>query len=186
MAIIAALKERGTKQVAVARLLDISTDKVSKSFKGPDVRRFTAEETQTLLRFLGMAPKEPEGLPMLPVIGLVPAGKWREAIEHPIDWIPSPAADLPSGTFVIRVEGDSMDEIAQDGANIVVNPHDKQLITRKLYIIRNSDGDVTFKQFMSDPARLVPVSSNKDHTPIIVGEDWFEIVGRVVMKAEWL
>lgn len=186
MAIIAALKERGTKQVAVARILGISTDKVSKSFKGPEVRRFTADETSTLLRFLGLTPTKPEGPRMLPVIGLVPAGNWKEAVEHPIDWIHSPDPNLPDETFVVRVEGDSMDEVAPDGANIVVNPRDKQLVTRKFYIIRNAEGDVTFKQFMPDPARFVPVSSNTDHKPIIVGEDWFEIVGRAVMKAEWL
>lgn len=186
MAIVAALRERKCKQVAIAAMLGISTDKVSKSFKGPDVRRFSADETATLLRFLGLAPAKPEGPRKLPVIGLVPAGNWREAVEHPIDWIYSPDPGLPEEVFVVRVEGDSMDEVARDGANIIVNPHDKQLITRKLYVIRNHNGDVTFKQFMADPARFVPVSSNKDHKPIIVGEDWFEIVGRVVMKAEWL
>jgi repressor LexA len=186
MAIIAALKERKIKQVEVARMLGISTDKVSKSYKGADVRRFSSDETQTLLRFLGMAPAASEAPAKLPIIGLVPAGNWREAVEHPIGWIHPPDPNLPLDSFVVRIEGDSMDEVAGDGANIVVDPHDKQLITRKLYIIRNADGDVTFKRFMADPARFVPVSSNKAHLPIMVGEDWFEIVGRVVMKAEWL
>jgi len=186
MAIVAALRERKCKQVHIARMLGISTDKVSKSFKGPDVRRFTAEEAQTLLTFLGMAPPTPTGVAKLPIIGLVPAGNWREAVEHPMGWMPSPDPSLPKEAFVVRVEGDSMDERAPEGTHIIVNPLDKQLVTRKLYVIRNAEGDVTFKQFMPDPARFVPVSSNKDHKPIMVGEDMFEIVGRAVMKAEWL
>jgi repressor LexA len=185
MGIVAALREQKVKQVQIARMLGISTDKVSKSFKGPDVRRFTHEEMQTLLRFLGMEPKEASA-PMLPIIGLVPAGNWREAVEHPWGWMPSPDPSFPRETFVVRVEGDSMDEIAPEGTHIVVNPHDKQLISRRLYIIRNAEGEVTFKQFMADPARFVPVSTNQAHTPIIVGEEPFEIVGRAVMKAEWL
>lgn len=186
MAIVAALKERKCKQVSIAALLGISKDKVSKSFKGPDTRRFTAEEARILLEFLGMAPVEHDGVRQLPVIGLVPAGNWREAIEQPLDWMPSPDPGLPKETFVVRVSGDSMDGLTPDGTHIIINPMDKQLITRKLYIIRNGDGEVTFKRFMPDPARFEPVSSNKDHKPIIVGEDMFEIVGRAVMKAEWL
>lgn len=186
MAIVAALKEHKCKQVDLARLLGISTDKLSKSFKGPDVRRFTAEETQILLRFLGQAQPEAKRARELPIIGLVPAGNWREAVEHPLGWMHSPDPSLPEETFVVRVEGDSMDNIAPEGTHIIVNPMDKQLVTRKLYVVRNADGEVTFKQFMADPARFVPVSSNSEHKPIIVGEDGFEIVGRAVMKAEWL
>lgn len=186
MAIVAALKAQKLKQVEIARMLDISTDKVSKSFKGPEVRRFTSEETQTLLRFLGVAQQTAPGARKLPIIGLVPAGYWREAVEQPLGWMPSPDPSLPKETFVVRVEGDSMDVIAPDGSHIIINPLDRQLVTRKLYVVRNADGEVTFKRFMADPARFVPVSSNPEHQPIIVGEEMFEIVGRAVMKAEWL
>lgn len=181
-AIVAALKAMGASQVAVARLLGISADKVSKAFKG--TRRFTAEETLIIMRFLGV---EEELAPArLPIIGLVPAGTWREAIKEPLGWMPKPDASISDMAFVVKVEGDSMDEVAPDGTHLIVDPTDRQLATKAFYIIRNGDGDVTFKQFLTDPARLVPRSSNPAHQPIIVGDENFEIVGRVVMKAEWL
>lgn len=197
--IVARLRDMRVKQVDIAELLKVSPEKVSKSFSG--IRRFTAAETVTLLQFLGEGIEEPRrrsladdtterpkirrsGARMLPVVGLVPAGNWREAVETTRDYMPSPEPNLNDDVFVVEVEGDSMDKIAPAGTRVVIDPADKQLVDKKIYVVRDAAGDVTLKQFMSDPARLVPCSSNEEHRIIILGEDLpGEIVGRAIWRS---
>lgn len=46
----------------------------------------------------------------LPVLGCIPAGPWREAVEDAEEWIDSAHGLLPhkAGDFLLRVDGDSM------------------------------------------------------------------------------
>lgn len=198
--IVAALRERKAKQVHIAGLLGIAPVKVSKAFAG--IRRFTAEETIVLLRFLGALPdpaaerqdarqsspsravRTASGARMLPVVGLVPAGNWREAVENTDEYMLAPDPDLADDAFVVEVEGDSMNRVAPPGTRVVIDPQDKRLITGKIYVVRNVDGDVTLKQYMSDPARLVPCSDNDQHREIVLGEDEPGIIiGRAVWRS---
>ena len=74
-----------------------------------------------------------------------------------------------------------MDRIVRNGATIVVDPDDIDLFDKWLYIVRNAEGEVTFKQYRDAPARLVPCSSNPEHKTISVTDRDYEILGRVVL-----
>jgi SOS-response transcriptional repressor LexA len=173
------MAENGESQSGLARMLDITRDKFHKVIKGK--RRLTVEEADKLSRYFGLVP-EPEEPRRIPVIGLVAAGAWREAVEEPRGWMPSPDKALSQYAFAVIVEGDSMNKIAAQGEVIIVDPADLSLIDGKFYVVRNEDGETTFKQFRHDPPRLEPCSSNKAHQTIYPGRDSFTIVGRARKK----
>lgn len=116
----------------------------------------------------------------IPLLGDVPGGNWREAIRTSHHYIPAPQAGMPAAAYALKVRGDSMDKVAKDGATIVIDPTDFDLFEKRLFVVRNEDGEVTFKQYLERPARLVPCSKNPAHKPIPVTDKGYEIVGRVI------
>lgn len=73
-----------------------------------------------------------------------------------------------------------MDLEIGDGGTVVVDLDDRALFPGKLYVILNDSGEATFKQFESDPARLIPRSTNPAYTTIMLGDGQpFTVFGRV-------
>lgn len=162
-------------QAGLARLLGITPDKISKTLAGK--RALSLKEGNILRAYFGLD-KPKEAPVMLPIVGLVSAGAWREGFENIMGYMPSPDKSLSSDSFVVIIEGDSMDLVAKSGEGIVVDPRDCDLVSGRYYVIRNSHGETTFKQYQDNPARLEPCSSNPDHQPIYPGREQFTIVGR--------
>lgn len=116
----------------------------------------------------------------IPLLGDVPGGPWREAIRKSHHYIPAPQAGMPASAYALKVQGDSMDRVAKDGATIIIDPTDFDLFERRLFVVRNGEGEVTFKQYRERPARLVPCSTNERHKDIPITDKGYEIVGRVI------
>lgn len=176
------MAEHKETQVGIARLIGVTPDKLSKTLKGK--RLLKLEEANRLRRYFGLKDESPDGNRphLLPVVGLVSAGAWRDGFEGVTDWIPAPDRSLSRDSFVVRVEGDSMDKVAQAGEQVIVDPRDLDLIAGKYYVVRNAEGETTFKQYTDNPARLVPCSSNPSHETIFIGREGFTLVGRVRKK----
>lgn len=174
------IKERGDTQSAIARLLGIAPNKLSKSLKGE--RRFTIAEMDILRSYFGRGPGAEPPPKQIPVVGLVSAGAWREGFNEVLDRIPKPDPTLSDDAFAVRVTGDSMEHVAKEGDDVIVEPRDRRLVNGKYYVVRNSEGEMTFKQYRENPARLEPCSDNKAHATIYPGEDGFEVIGRVRKK----
>ena len=173
------MAERKESQAGIARLLGITPDKLSKTLKGK--RQLKLDEANRLRRYFGIRDEVPDSdrPPMLPVVGLVSAGAWRDGFEGVTDWVPAPDRSLSRDSFVVRVEGDSMDQVAAAGEQVIVDPRDMDLIAGKYYVVRNAEGETTFKQYLDNPARLAPCSSNPSHQTIFIGRQGFTLVGRV-------
>lgn len=116
----------------------------------------------------------------IPVLGDVPAGNWREAVKSSRQTMMAPEPEIPPAAYALRVRGDSMDHIVDDGAWIVIDPTDLDLYEPRLYVIRNGEGETTFKRYREAPARLVPVSSNPSHKEIAISSGDFIVLGRVI------
>lgn len=176
------MRAKGYDQSDLANLLGIDPSAVSKRLTGK--RPFKhSEMVKTQAWLLGGAPAvelSGEAVRMLPIIGQVAAGSWKEAIQQPSGHLPLAASTAPKNGVVLVVQGDSMDLEIEDGGMVVVDPDDKALYPGHLFVILNEAGETTFKQFENDPARLVPRSTNKSHRPIQIGDGQaFTVMGRV-------
>lgn len=127
------------------------------------------------------APAPPPNVTFLSVISWVAASQMRDVgdVTASEDAPKVAASDLPSGDwFALKVRGDSMDEVAPDGALIFINRKEKRLIHKAYYVFAER-GEATFKQYIEKPTRLLmPRSSNREHSPIVPTRN-FEVVGRV-------
>ena len=174
------MEERGENQAGLARLIGITPDKMSKTLSGK--RNLKLEEGNILRRYFGM--DNDEGRParphMLPIVGLVSAGAWKEGFEHVRGHMPSPDSDLSTDAFVVIVEGDSMNKVVDDGEAVIVDPSRRELLPRRYYVVRNASGETTFKQYQDQPARLEPCSTNKEHRTIYPGQEEFIVIGQVL------
>ena len=176
------IRERGESQAGLARLIGITPDKLSKTLAGK--RNLKLEEADILRRYFGVDDRgEPQEKPhLLPIVGLVSAGAWRAGFEHVRGHMPTPDPSLSRDSFVVIVEGDSMDRVVGEGEAVIVDPGQRELLSRRYYVIRNASGETTFKQYLDQPARLEPCSHNEAHRTIFPGQEEFTVVGRV-MKA---
>jgi repressor LexA len=119
------------------------------------------------------------GWRMLPVLGAVAAGAWGEAAQEENRWVPVIGEVWSGREFVLRVDGDSMDEIAVHGDYVVVDPGQAALTSGWLYAVANTDSETTFKRFAVNPPQLVPCSRNPAHKPLLIGSEPFTVLGRV-------
>lgn len=127
---------------------------------------------------------EPMPTRLIPLIGSIAAGNWREAILDPEGMIP--VAGAGPNAFALRPSGDSMDKVATEDHILVIDPDQPDLLDGKLYAVMNGFGETTFKRFRADPPRLEPASFNPDHQPIPLGREPFTVIGRVVWRMEKL
>lgn len=172
---------RGMKQADLGDHLGMPQNKVSLSLNGK--RRFTVAEMDQIRVLLADDPSGPPAR-AIPYLGDVAGGNWREAVQRSGVSVPAPDPSIPPNAFALRVDGDSMDKLVDDGGTVIVDPDDKQLFPKKYYVIINGDGETTFKRFLADPARLVPCSNNPAHTEIELGSgEPFRVVGRVIWRA---
>ena len=178
----ARMKEKGVKQRTIANALGFDNpNKVSLMLSGQ--RTIKAHEMDIIRAVLAddepALPADSKPVRRIPVVGKVPGGNWREAIQQPLGSMTVPE-DTPPNAVGLRVEGDSMDRFAADGSEIIFDPDDRQFFADRLYVVINAEGETTFKQFKPDPARLVPCSTNPRHREIMIADGQFQIVGRVI------
>jgi repressor LexA len=172
------IKEQGATQKAIAHMLNLTEDKFSKALAGR--RQFTVEEMDKLRRYFGVkAPSATTAPHLLPIVGLISAGSWREGFEQVMGWMPSPDPALSRDSFVVIVQGESMNMVAKDGEAVIVDPALRRLTAGKLYVIRNSSGDTTFKRYLESPARLEACSTVEGLEPIYLGDEQVEVIGQV-------
>jgi repressor LexA len=176
----ARMDERGMRVSDLANAIGLEPNKVSKALSG--TRQFKAAEMLRIVQVLrGPIVSTPaRAVRMIPIIGEVAASTWREAVRRPIDEMPAFDSNISANAFGLEIVGDSMNLLAPEGGVAVVDPDDKALYPGRRYVVANAEGETTFKEFVNDPARLVPLSSNPDHREILLGgDDVFTMVGRV-------
>ncbi len=177
-ALKSAISNRQFKQTEVAAALQIAPARVAEMLRGD--RKVQQREMPVLATFLGLEDDVPDpSVRRIKRIGRVPAGSLREALQETTDSI-EVVSSLPKGVFALEVDGESMNKIAPLGCDVIVDPADRQLFAGDLYVVGNEAGEFTFKRFLPDPARLVPLSSDPSHTDIELGAEPINIIGRVI------
>jgi SOS-response transcriptional repressor LexA len=172
----AELRRRNMSQRDLAEAVNMSENHLSKSLAGK--RLFRLAEMDAIRAELAPEPDE-FTIRTIPLLGSVPAGKFRPEEKRGGRRIPVSDPSTPPNAYALEVDGDSMDLIVPHGTTIVIDPDDRALWPGRRYIIQTEDGQTTFKEFQADPARLVPCSSNPAHEEIPLGGDPVMVVGRV-------
>ena len=130
---------------------------------------------------------------LIPLISWVQAGDWVEPVDpfqpgYADEWYPCPVPSDPYRSFVLIVQGDSMDSGSadgyRDGEMIFVDPtqdagHNDDVI------VKNGKGEVTFKRLVQSgtKAYLKPLNPNWPDK-IIPLDEHAVIVGRVIFSGK--
>lgn len=127
-----------------------------------------------------------ETLPVkkIPVISKISAGLPIYSEENLVDYIYFATNKLNSDKeeFGLKVSGDSMDKIFQDG-DIVVVEKDSVVENGQLGVVMVNGYNATVKRirYNGDQIILIPESNNQSHYPQVYGNnDEVKVVGRVV------
>lgn len=147
-------------------------------------RPLTLEWIERLSKALGVPPVQlmtdapGHHLVMIPVVGRISAGNWKEAVEQADIYITPPG--VPAHAFALQADGDSMDLLVADGGYVIIDPNLADLRDGKVYAVMSGDGETTLKKYRADPARLEPCSSNPAHTTISLGREPFTVIGQAI------
>lgn len=177
-------KDRALTQEDLAARIgeDTSIATISKLEKGQ--MKLTHDWIVALADALGVSQHdiiaEPDfSMRVVPVLGLIQAGAWSEAIAEPSGWIPVFGDVGGVNVFALQPVGDSMDKLVREGGYIVVDPDQRDLHDGSHFAVMNAHGETTFKRYLASPPQLVPVSYNGEHQPIPLGREPFVVIGRV-------
>lgn len=116
----------------------------------------------------------------IPLLSWVAASAMRDVGDIPL---PSgaetfPVGDLPPGKwFALKVQGDSMNRVAPEGAIIFVNADDRVLKPKHFYVVEAPEGS-TFKRYFDGPPRFEPHSTSEGH-PTYFPKHQARVTGRV-------
>ncbi|MEJ7208528.1 LexA family protein [Staphylococcus capitis] len=137
---------------------------------------------------MGIEEEQPqlETLPVkkIPVVSKISAGLPIYSEENLIDYIYFATNKLNSDKeeFGLKVSGDSMDKIFQDG-DIVVVEKDSVVENGQLGVVMVNGYNATVKRvrYNGNQIILIPESNNQSHYPQVYGNnDEVKVVGRVV------
>lgn len=137
---------------------------------------------------MGIEEEQPqlETLPVkkIPVVSQISAGLPIYSEENLVDYIYFATNKLNSDKeeFGLKVSGDSMDKIFQDG-DIVVVEKDSVVENGQLGVVMVNGYNATVKRirYNGDQIILIPESNNQSHYPQVYGKnDEVKVVGRVV------
>lgn len=120
----------------------------------------------------------------IPVVSKISAGLPIYSEENLIDYIyfATDKIDSDKEEFALRVSGDSMDKIFQEG-DVVVIEKDSTVENGQLGVVMINGYNATVKRirYNNDQIILIPESNNPNHYPQVYGvNDEVKIVGRVV------
>ncbi|WP_341636410.1 XRE family transcriptional regulator [Staphylococcus casei] len=120
----------------------------------------------------------------IPVVSQISAGLPIYSEENLIDYIyfATDKIDSNKEEFALRVSGDSMDKIFQDG-DVVVVEKDSIVENGQLGVVMVNGYNATVKRirYNGDQVILIPESNNPNHYPqVYSAKDEVKIVGRVV------
>lgn len=126
----------------------------------------------------------PASVRYLPILGRVPAGKHgvSPVYEESEGSFPFPAQVLDDpDAFCLRVEGDSMSGVVEQGDLVVVSPSRRgRFKDNDLVVVRIEPDATLVKRAMHSDGCLVLLSSNPSYPPILVQDETVTLIGKVV------
>ena len=175
----AALAARNMSIRDLAEATGIQENYLTKSL-GKARRRIQVPEMDAIKKVF----EDPEAesgsqLRRIPLYGQVPAGSLQPAQQRTGRWHAVSDPETPPNAYALTVSGESMNLIVPNGATVVIDPDSTALWEGHRYVVQTEDGETTFKEFATNPARLIPCSDDDSHQEILIGNEPIKVLGRV-------
>jgi phage repressor protein C with HTH and peptisase S24 domain len=199
-------QNRGVSLAALSELLGRNPSYLQQFIRKGSPRKLEEQDRATLARFFGVSEeelREPQENSYVKPRGQRDAGEWVEVPR--LDLGASAGSGRVAGaedafdTFrfsrrwleeqglaraqlsAIRVEGDSMEPLLNDGDEILVDRSPRPF-RDGIHVVRLGDTLMVKRVASAGPGRLALLSQNLAYPPVEVAADEVEIIGRVVWK----
>ena len=204
--LLALSQERGVSLAALSELLDRNSSYLQQFIRKGSPRKLEEQDRATLARFLGVGEEELREAQENSYVKLLrqrESGEWVEVPRLDLGASAGPGA-LPEGeaafdTFrfsrrwldeqslaraslsAIRVEGDSMEPLLNDGDEILVD-RAPRAFRDGIHVVRLGETLMVKRVASAGAGRVALLSQNFAYPPVEVAADEVEIIGRVVWK----
>ncbi len=196
--------ERGVSLAALSEMIGRNSSYLQQFIRKGSPRRLEERDRRTLAQFFGVPESELGAPEENSPLALPARGEWIEVPRLPVGAAAGPGAlavdERPFDSFrfsrrwlkeqglsaaqlsTIRVQGDSMEPLLQDGDEILVDRAQRAL-RDGIHVVRLGDALMVKRLAAAGPGRATLLSQNRAYPPIEVALDELEVVGRVVWKS---
>ncbi|MBA4008454.1 MAG: transcriptional regulator [Erythrobacter sp.] len=204
--LLALSQERGVSLAALSELLGRNPSYLQQFIRKGSPRKLEEQDRATLARFLGVSEaelRETQENSYVKALRRRGEAEWVEVPRLDLGAAAGagrvPGAEAAFDTFrfsrrwleeqglaraelsAIRVEGDSMEPLLNDGDEILVD-RAPRAFRDGIHVVRLGDTLMVKRVASAGPGRIALLSQNLAYPPVEVAADEIEIVGRVVWK----
>ena len=121
---------------------------------------------------------------ILPVYGKASAGNGYINLDQEIYYFPIKKGDFSDRSFLVEINGNSMEPTLEDGDYALVDPDNIDYLKNKIYVVTFNDESFIKRIVIDDKSKIIMLKSdNPEYEDILITKDmqvYLKIEGRVV------
>ncbi|ATV67020.1 LexA family transcriptional regulator [Fusobacterium pseudoperiodonticum] len=121
---------------------------------------------------------------ILPVYGKASAGNGYINLDQEIYYFPIKKGNFSDRSFLVEINGNSMETTLQDGDYALVDPDNIDYLKNKIYVVTYNDESFIKRMVMDEKSKIVMLKSdNPEYEDILITKDmqvYLKIEGRVI------
>ena len=121
---------------------------------------------------------------ILPVYGKASAGNGYINLDQEIYYFPIKRGDFSDRSFLVEINGNSMEPTLEDGDYALVDPDNIDYLKNKIYVVTFNDESFIKRIVIDDKSKIVMLKSdNPEYEDILITRDmqaYLKIEGRVI------
>lgn len=121
---------------------------------------------------------------ILPVYGKASAGNGYINLDQEIYYFPIKRGDFSDRSFLVEINGNSMEPTLEDGDYALVDPDNIDYLKNKIYVVTFNDESFIKRIVIDDKSKIVMLKSdNPEYEDILITKDmqaYLKIEGRVI------
>lgn len=121
---------------------------------------------------------------ILPVYGKASAGNGYINLDQEIYYFPIKKGNFSDRSFLVEINGNSMETTLQDGDYALVDPNNIDYLKNKIYVVTYNDESFIKRIVMDEKSKIVMLKSdNPEYEDILITKDmqiYLKIEGRVI------
>ncbi|MCW0263094.1 LexA family transcriptional regulator [Fusobacterium vincentii] len=121
---------------------------------------------------------------ILPVYGKASAGNGYINLDQEIYYFPIKKGDFSDRSFLVEINGNSMEPTLEDGDYALVDPDNIDYVKNKIYVVTYNDESFIKRMVVDNKSKIVMLKSdNPEYEDILITKDmqvYLKIEGRVI------